>query len=134
MKTTAVLVVGRCTKRTWLQVVETTGLLPLVRHDMTAALDKIRHERFTAIVLDRGYERIDALEFVLNVRDLDQHTPIFVVGPSDDRNANQVLAQQNEVYLVGDMFALGNQLDQVAPENEESAHSEIDESSEAFPR
>lgn len=91
MKATALLVLGSVTDRTLVDALFDLGFSPLVRDSMPSALSKLRCERFAAVLVDRDSADIDALEFVLNVRDIDEHVPVVVVGGSLDAGDEKAL-------------------------------------------
>jgi len=70
------------------------GFSPMLRSSMSSALSKLRSERFAAVLVDRGTIDVDALEFVLNVRDINEHVPVVVVGPTDDTDDEEALRAQ----------------------------------------
>ncbi len=84
MKATALLVLGSVTDRTFVDALFDLGFSPLVRDSMPSALSKLRSERFAAVLVDGDAADTDVLEFVLNVRDIDEHVPVVVVGLSDE--------------------------------------------------
>lgn len=61
------------------------GRVPLVRAGMREAVDTLRHEQIEAILVDTTSAELDALEFVLNVRDINESVPILVVASDDAR-------------------------------------------------
>ena len=82
MKAAALLVLGSVTDRTLVDALSDLGFAPLVRDSMWSALSKLRSERFAAVLVDGDAADTDVLEFVLNVRDIDEHVPVVVVGGS----------------------------------------------------
>ncbi len=94
MEATALLVLGSMTERTLVDALFDLGLAPLVRDSMSSALSKLRSERFAAVLLDRDSTDVDALEFVLNVRDIDEHVPVVVVGRAGDGSDEEALRAQ----------------------------------------
>lgn len=69
------------------------GYVPLVREHIEQALRTLRHEQIEAVLVDARNAGVDALEFVLNVRDVDRIVPILVATsdetPEDLRPALQ---------------------------------------------
>lgn len=76
------------------------GLVPLVRDGIQEALEEIRHKPLVAIVIDRDNINFDVLEFVLNVRDLDNETPIIMIGQPSDKRWEGVLMAQRLVFCL----------------------------------
>ena len=101
MKPVAALILGSNQNDRLLNAFFAMGLAPIVRETMGAALTKLRHERFQLILVDRFRVDVDVLEFVLNVRDLDEATPILVAGRSTDVEEDQALARQAATTIVG---------------------------------
>lgn len=74
------------------------GFVPLVRGNMFKAMEKLRHDRFAAVLIDRDDADADVLEFILNVRDVDEHVPIVVVGETSDELESQAVFNQPNIY------------------------------------
>lgn len=69
---------------------------------MEEALHAILSLKFAALFIDKDYAKVDALEFILNVRDVDRHTPIVVVGYPEEKHYELVLSgQKNVIRLDG---------------------------------
>ena len=100
MKPTAVLVLSRDENSYVLESVFSIGLAPVVRDDMHEALDKIRHDRFAMIVVDRNRADVDVLEFILNVRDIDVELPVVVIGQEGYKADTEILKDQPKTFLV----------------------------------
>ena len=101
MKPPAVLVLGSISNWDFLDAIFRAGFESLVRETMQGAIAKLRREGFAAIVVDRDHADVDVLEFVLNVRDMDQETPVIVVGSSPDDESHQALMSQPRTLLLG---------------------------------
>lgn len=80
------------------------GFTPFVRADSEKALSSLRHEKFKFIVYERRDLEVDALEFVLNVRDIDFSIPVIILGGADDQKENEILTNQDSVYVVTDYY------------------------------
>jgi len=91
MKPTAVLVLGPPGKSDLVDAVFDAGLAPLVRQTIPASLRELRRGRFALILVDRDHSDEDVLEFILNVRDIDEQTPVVVLGRSSDEQDEDVL-------------------------------------------
>jgi CheY-like chemotaxis protein len=94
-----VLVIGKDEKSPLVETLFDFGYMPLLRRDMHDALYKLRHERFRAIFVDRSYEGIDALEFILNVRDINGDIPIILIGQPLDQHEEEILKKQPNLHL-----------------------------------
>lgn len=116
MKPTAVLVLGTRESKGLVEVLFDVGFTPIVRQRMQAVLEKLRPGLFAAIIVDRNHVDVDVLEFVLNVRDIDEQTPIVVIGQATDTQNDQALLSQRRIFLLGEFDApdrLANELEQV---------------------
>lgn len=96
-----VLVLGTDAEEQLMETLFECGLVPIVRTEMMEALSKLRHESFAAILVDRDHIDADALEFTLNVRDMNDDIPIIVVGESDAASEDTALEQQNNILIIG---------------------------------
>jgi DNA-binding NtrC family response regulator len=83
------------------QTLTSFGYKLVVRYEMHAAIDTLQHGNFSAVFVDDDHMSEDTLEFVLNVRDVDDEVPILVVGGLDDYK-RKVLSDRSGVYLVSD--------------------------------
>ena len=100
MEPNSVLILGSNRNSELIDALFDAGLAPIVRETMEGALKKLHQERFMAIVLDRANGDVDALEFILNVRDIDEHVPIIAVGESvDGPNYDELLSQQRTLVV-----------------------------------
>jgi DNA-binding NtrC family response regulator len=116
MKPTAVLVLGTRESKGLIEVLFDVGFTPIVRQRMQAVLEKLRPGLFAAIIVDRNHVDVDVLEFVLNVRDIDEQTPIVVIGQATDTQNDQALLSQRRIFLLCEFDApdrLANELEQV---------------------
>ncbi|NQT87314.1 hypothetical protein HQ560_11150 [bacterium] len=78
------------------------GLAPLVRDTISASLHELRRGSFALIVVDRDHADVDVLELILNVRDIDQRTPVLVVGSGAGQEDDSLLATQPLAFVLGD--------------------------------
>lgn len=81
------------------------GYTPIIRTSMHEAINKLRHERFAAVFVNSDYGEIDALEFILNARDVDKETPIAVYGGSTNEYEEKFIDKQPDVYRLTDVPA-----------------------------
>ena len=80
----------------------TTGFRVLHAVDLLAVLKALQRQHLSSVVLDSRHSAMDALELVINVRDSDQHLPVYIVGaelPEDQLPALQ--GQHDVVRLPG---------------------------------
>lgn len=97
---TTVLVLGAEHQSTLIELLFDMGVVPIMRKKMLPALDRIRHEDFDAVFLDHNHGDVDALEFVLNVRDYDSELPVVVMGGLSNTRENQLLNSMQPVFLL----------------------------------
>ena len=109
MRSQAVLVLGAYANKGLIDILFGIGLAPLVRENIQGVLDKLRHEQCAAVIVDCRYANIDILELVLNVRDIDEQTPVVVLGKLNDEAVRKTLAGQKQAIVVEDT-ADGNKL------------------------
>ena len=77
-----------------------SGCVPLVRERIDEALDTLRHEQIGGVLVDAASADVDALEFVLNVRDIDSAVPILVTASEETlRDLGSTLAKLSSVHL-----------------------------------
>ncbi len=75
------------------------GYSIIVVENMIKALRRIeRYDPAAAIV--NGNETVDALEFVLNVRELNRSVPIIIVRPSIEEDMQRILRGRSDVYFI----------------------------------
>ena len=100
MKPTAVLVLASDDEKGLVDAILQLGLSVLTRKTMDQALTAVRHESLAAIVVDRRQVDVDPLELVLNVRDVDQETPILVIGESAASGDDGALCRIPHTFLL----------------------------------
>ena len=112
-KTMSILIVGMNIQGDLIDTIYQSGYLLSFINSMEDAIKKIRYEKFSAILFDRRYEiSIDILEFILNVRDFNSSIPVYIIGKSNDTREDQILIEQQEVYII-DIKELSNHLKKV---------------------
>ena len=76
----------------------------IVRRTILAAIDILRHYDLSAIIIDKENQQFDALEFVLNIRDIDRRVPIYI--PQD------ILKNENwkPIKSIGKIISFDNDL------------------------
>jgi len=100
MYSNTVLVLSEKINNSLSQAISNVGYSPLFQKNMNGALDKLRREKFAAILVDRKRVNLDVLEFVLNVRDFDERTPVIVVGRLPERKNEGTLLTLNNSFLI----------------------------------
>lgn len=97
-----VLVLGNDSKSELVEKLLDLGFTPILRDDIHGAMHKIQHENLAAAFVDRENIDIDALEFILNVRDVKNYLPVIIVtGGGKDENGLEFLKQKNVFILEG---------------------------------
>jgi DNA-binding NtrC family response regulator len=95
-----VLVLSSQVETTLVDALVSIGFSPLVRGSIQSALDRIRREKFAAIVVDQKRVKVDVLEFILNVRDIDAEIPVLVVGPSQGEPSYKTLQRLDNTVIL----------------------------------
>lgn len=98
----SVLVLGTDERSDLVETLFDLGFMPLMRKEMQRALDRIRHEQFAAVFLDRKKGEVDVLEFILNVRDIDPQVPVIVIGKVAEESQRKFIFTQEHVFLFND--------------------------------
>jgi hypothetical protein len=95
-----VLVVSSQVETNLVDALVSIGFSPLVRESIQSALDGLRHEKFAAIVVNQKRAKVDVLEFILNVRDIDTEIPVLVVGPLHDEPTYKTLQRLSNTAIL----------------------------------
>ncbi|MFC1761675.1 hypothetical protein ACFL6U_06305 [Planctomycetota bacterium] len=98
MESKYVLVLGRQGHHEIPQALTALGYNPIVRGSVIHCYEKLRSEYIVAVIVESDFTHADVLEFVLNVRDLDETVPIVVLGRSCKKNHEHKLIQQKHVF------------------------------------
>jgi len=100
MNSQAVLVLGNHANRDLVEVLSGLGFASQVWGSMQHSLDKLRHEKFAAILVDRKFTHADILEFILNVRDIDKNISVVVIGPAKDERIDRTILKQDHTIIL----------------------------------
>lgn len=100
MKSQAVLVLGHHANRDLVQTLSRVGFPPQVWGSMRHSLDKLRHQKFAAVIIDRKFTHADVLEFILNVRDINHKIPVLVIGPGQDEQMDRKILRLNHTVIL----------------------------------
>lgn len=100
MKSDAILILGSKQDRALCDALLDFGFEVLVRESIAGAIEKLRTDRFLAIVADAQHTTEDVLEFVLNIRDFDESIPILVTGPFPVAGKDKTLLSRLRVAVV----------------------------------
>jgi len=116
MSTQAVLVLGNHANRDLVKILSHVGFVPQVWGSMRHSLDKLLHQSFAAVIVDRKFTNADVLEFILNVRDINQQIPVIVIGPGSDERIDKKISRIGRTIILngsGRDDKLGEKLAQV---------------------
>ncbi len=116
MNSQFVLVLGNHANRDLVEVLEGLGFASQLWGSMQHSLDKIRHQKFTAILVDQKFAKADVLEFILNVRDIDKKVPVVVIGNGTDEKVARKIAKQGNTTVLSEVESsekLAEKLEQV---------------------
>lgn len=69
------------------KIITKAKFLPLISNTLQEAFYMLKHHSFSAIVIDKKHKSIDALEFILNARELNPTLPIFIIDSTDNNTA-----------------------------------------------
>jgi DNA-binding NtrC family response regulator len=103
MKSQIVLVLGNIANRELVEVLSGLGFASQVWGSMQHSLEKLRHQKFTAILVDQKFTHTDVLEFILNVRDIDKKVPVVVIGNGVDEKITQNIAKQDYTTVLSEV-------------------------------
>jgi len=76
------------------------GVEPMVCRSIQDVLKKLRHEQFMAVIFDSDQLDVDALELVLNIRDINNNIPVIVIGPSKAMGDCHTLLSIGKTYII----------------------------------
>jgi len=116
MNSQAVLVLGNHAHRDLVEVLSGLGFASQVWGSMQHSLDKLRHQKFSAILVDLKFTHADVLEFILNVRDIDKKIPVVVIGHGTDERIDRKIAKQDHTIVLSEVESgdkLAEKLEQV---------------------
>jgi len=102
MARTTVLILGSNSNKELEDLFFDLGLDWILRETMSAALNALRRDSFAAVVVDGDRVEIDVLEFILNVRDIDESTPMIILDRGNrphDECDDMVFARADPLLL-----------------------------------
>ena len=105
MYSDSILVLGQKERSDIARLLYEQGFTPLVRDNMQKILEKLGHDDITAVVMDTDNASTDIIEFVLNVRDINQDVPIVIVGTEVTANEVQALERQHNIVILNEYSA-----------------------------
>ena len=100
MNSKDVLVLGTHANRDLVQSLSSVGFVPQVWGSMRHTLEKLVHNRFAAVIVDRKFTNADVLEFILNVRDINQEIPVVVIGSGNDERIDRKISKLGRTIML----------------------------------
>jgi len=100
MKSQAVLVLGNHAKGDLVQTLLSAGFVPQMWASALHSLEKLRRRRFAAVIVDRKFINADVLEFILNVRDINEQIPVVVIGRGKDERIDAKIRRQRRTMIL----------------------------------
>lgn len=100
MNSQAVLVLGNHANRDLVKTLSRVGFIPQVWGSMRHSLEKLVQQRFTAVIVDRKFTNADVLEFILNVRDINQEIPVIVIGSGSDERIDKKIIRLGQTIIL----------------------------------
>lgn len=100
MNSKDILVLGNHSQRDLMQSLSRIGFAPQVWGSMRHTLDKLLHQRFAAVIVDRKFTNADVLEFILNVRDINQKIPVIVIGSGNDERIDRKISKLGQTIIL----------------------------------
>ncbi len=76
------------------------GYTPIVRETIEPALITIRHEDVAGVLVDLNGNESDELEFILNVREVDEYLPVIVVNDNRNSESVELITSQDGVHFI----------------------------------
>jgi two-component SAPR family response regulator len=70
---------------------------------MQHSLEKLRHGKFAAILVDRKCTHADVLEFILNVRDINENISVIVIGTAEDERIDKTILEQDHTIILNEV-------------------------------
>lgn len=76
------------------------GMTPVMCHSIFETLEKLRLYKIEGVLFFCDASREDPIELILNVRDVDNTVPIFLIGCSRYRSKLELLKRQPGIYSI----------------------------------
>ncbi len=130
MNSHTVLVLGHHARQDLTEMLRRIGVQPEVRGSVSGALERLRRGQLVAVLVDRRFTRADALEFVLNVRDIAATVPVIVIGAANDKGIDRRIAQQKCTAVIDEtqnMDLLSSQIAKVLDRFKDPSRAEEDQ-------
>jgi DNA-binding NtrC family response regulator len=121
MNSQDVLVLGHNGNKALTEALLRFGFVPHVWQSMRHSLEKLKRRKFCAVLVDRQFTHADVLEFILNIRDIDAHVPVFVIGSGGDKNIDRKIIRQSHTEVLDGVHCgdeLAGRLKELVKDNE----------------
>ncbi len=80
------------------------GFTPFVRDNIETAISNLRHKKFRFVIYERNNLDVDPLEFIFNVRDVDENIPVLILSEAPDSIEDDILMHQDNVHVIRDYY------------------------------
>ena len=95
-----VLVLGNHSRPLLPKILKNLGFVPDVRGSVLNCLSQLQCQRVAAVVVDRDFTHADVLEFLLNIKDIDDSLSVIIVGQTKNDAVEQALRAQRQAVFV----------------------------------
>ena len=75
-----VLILTENTNSKTVSIINKSKFLPLLCNTILSSSDLLKHHSISAIVIDKQHQKVDSLEFILNVNELNSTIPILMIN------------------------------------------------------
>jgi DNA-binding NtrC family response regulator len=100
MNSKDILVLGNHANRDLVKTLSRAGFVPQVWGSMRHTLEKLVHNRYAAVIVDRKFTNADVLEFILNVRDINQEIPVVVIGFGNEERIDRKISKLDHTIML----------------------------------
>lgn len=97
----SVLLLGSTDRRVLLDELHHAGFDPTVCTHHTTAVKEFMQDDVAGVLIDAKVTNVDVLEFILDVREIDLHTPVAVLGNGLSRREAAILRRLPNTFLMG---------------------------------
>jgi len=97
-----VLVLGNHSRHLLPNVLKNLGFVSEIRGSVLNCLSHLQCQRVAAVVVDRDFTHADVLEFLLNIKDIDDSLSVIIVGRTKNDTVEQALRTQRQAVFVNE--------------------------------
>lgn len=109
MSSKALLILGSQSNQEYIEALSKFGFTTEVRGSVRHSLENVHRRRLRGVIVDRKFTHADVLEFILNVRDINQTVPVVVIGPGKDEKIEGKINKQDHTVVLSE-FDRGQKL------------------------